>query len=135
MAPQVSHSLATHFVAGVDQDEWSDRPDLANSWALTYEFKDRFDEGLGHYLSGSWRAAREVLEWCRTARTSGGLPFIDVPSEVLLTFMGSHSFRPPQDWRGFRELTEKWHGSGLKVPHNDEQQWIALLFLGLTNRR
>lgn len=31
----------------------------------------------------------------------------DGPSETLLRFMGGHGFRPPEDWRGFRELTEK----------------------------
>ncbi len=32
---------------------------------------------------------------------------VDGPSETLLAFMAGHGYQAPEDWRGYRELTEK----------------------------
>eukprot|EP00798_Chlamydomonas_sp_ICE-L_P018652 gene18652-25168_t len=89
-------------------DEWNENPDLLQTWGIDIEFKNEFEEGFQAYKTGNWQHARDVLEGCLMARTDlQDRPIKDVPSEVLLTYMGGFNFVAPPTWRGFRELTEK----------------------------
>lgn len=89
-------------------NQWTDHPDLSVCWGLDYAFLEKFSKGFGAYTDGYWGEARTLLEECRTLRRNkkGGV-VEDGPSTTLLDYMQTMNFKAPQDWRGFRELTEK----------------------------
>ena len=53
------------------------------------------------------RAALEATLHARGADPASGKPATDGPSSALLTYMATHNYTAPRNWRGFRELTEK----------------------------
>ncbi len=60
------------------------------------------------YAIGQWQEARARFDSCLYARRArGGQRVEDGPTRVLLDFMAIQNFQAPQDWRGFRELTDK----------------------------
>ena len=56
-------------------------------------------------ISGEWREANKTFE--KTKKMLSVYNYTDGPSEVLQEFMGSHRFKAPSDWKGFRKLTAK----------------------------
>ncbi|BFI40333.1 protein MpCAPE [Marchantia polymorpha subsp. ruderalis] len=65
------------------------------------EYRDIFEEAVDSYIDGDWDIALERLQECQTLWPT------DKPATVLLTFMASHNNIAPENWAGFRELTEK----------------------------
>jgi hypothetical protein len=75
---------------------------------VTQDFREQFDTGLVHYLSGDWQFAREELEKANTMMkenvpTLGG----DGPSLALLKYMDQYDYAAPQGWMNYRPLTSK----------------------------
>ncbi|CEM03412.1 unnamed protein product [Vitrella brassicaformis CCMP3155] len=66
-------------------------------------FLDRFSEGWLAYHRGDWADAKDILT---SIKDSVGATE-DGPCTVLLNYMGERSFVAPDDWQGYRELTEK----------------------------
>jgi class 3 adenylate cyclase len=88
--------------------EFDEHPDILAVTCVGDAFLQRFNEGFELYRAGDWPAARVVFEECRSLRRNRlGRPVPDGPSETLLAVMGEKGFEAPEDWRGYRELTEK----------------------------
>mmetsp|Transcript_13971 Transcript_13971/g.15423 ORF Transcript_13971/g.15423 Transcript_13971/m.15423 type:complete len:362 (-) Transcript_13971:23-1108(-) len=68
----------------------------------TPAFLEVFKMGLSAYLAGDWTNARSQLLKAQVLK-----PNEDAPTESILSFMSSYSFRPPADWNGYRNLTDK----------------------------
>lgn len=66
----------------------------------TRQFFQEFERGYLNYEAGEWDVACEAL------RRTMYLPqrVLDGPSNVLLTYMEKHSFKAPEDWKGWRKL-------------------------------
>ena len=60
-----------------------------------------FGQAVGYYVSGSWQESKKILESCLETWPE------DVPPQNLLTVMGETDFTAPDDWEGYRALTEK----------------------------
>lgn len=79
-----------------------------STWGVSEAFLSRFRDGFRAYQSGDWPAAKGILLECNAARRSlVGEPLGDGPSTTLLEFMAKHAFTAPENWRGYRELTDK----------------------------
>ena len=65
------------------------------------EYQEMFNQGVDHYMNGDWPEARETLEACQKLWPE------DVPAGLLLDFIGSFGYKSPNDWAGYRVLTEK----------------------------
>lgn len=91
------------------ENEFAEHPDLMSTWGVTTPFLKRFQQGFELYRSGQWAEARAVLEETKLIRkhATTAEPISDGPSSTLLQFMSQHSDTAPEDWAGFRELTEK----------------------------
>jgi len=68
---------------------------------LPQNFLNDFSGAVSHYLAGDWPKAQEELESLLEKKPKDG------PSLSLLKVLEKHNFKAPNDWRGFRELTEK----------------------------
>eukprot|EP00744_Colponema_vietnamica_P002709 GILI01004220.1.p1 GENE.GILI01004220.1~~GILI01004220.1.p1 ORF type:complete len:852 (+),score=253.70 GILI01004220.1:189-2744(+) len=78
-------------------------PDLqAMRSNIPESFIEDHTKGMQSYISGDWGLAKVQLEQCQTKK---GRP--DGPSQTILSFMSGFEYSAPQDWAGFRELTEK----------------------------
>ena len=64
-------------------------------------YYETFGKGVDLYTSGSWLEAKEVLESCLETWTD------DIPPQNILTVMKETDFTAPDDWEGYRALTEK----------------------------
>ena len=64
-------------------------------------YYETFGKGVDLYTSGSWLEAKEVLESCLETWTD------DIPPQNILTVMEETDFTAPDDWEGYRALTEK----------------------------
>ena len=60
-----------------------------------------FGQAVEHYTAGNWPEAKEILESCLETWTG------DVPPQNILTVMEDSDFTAPDDWEGYRALTEK----------------------------
>nr|BAW35593.1 adenylyl cyclase with PDE domain [Chara braunii] len=65
------------------------------------DYTRKFESGVEAYINGNWEEAIEYLEDCKALWPS------DKPAQVLLAFMATYNNQQPDNWRGFRELTEK----------------------------
>eukprot|EP00241_Pyramimonas_parkeae_P000821 CAMPEP_0114273940 /NCGR_PEP_ID=MMETSP0058-20121206/29452_1 /TAXON_ID=36894 /ORGANISM="Pyramimonas parkeae, CCMP726" /LENGTH=978 /DNA_ID=CAMNT_0001393603 /DNA_START=127 /DNA_END=3064 /DNA_ORIENTATION=+ len=84
-------------------DMWAEHPDLSKTHGVTMEFLKRFNEGVTAYIQGRWKVAYVILLECQKMVGDEG----DGPSKSLLSVMAEHNNKAPDDWRGFRALTEK----------------------------
>ena len=64
-------------------------------------YYETFGKGVDLYTSGSWMEAKEVFESCLETWTD------DIPPQNILTVMEETDFTAPDDWEGYRALTEK----------------------------
>jgi len=64
-------------------------------------FHEVFKDGIKAYLIGNWQKAKEKLEQGVKFKLNDG------PCKTILEFMEKKNFIKPDDWLGFRELTEK----------------------------
>eukprot|EP00922_Rhytidocystis_sp_ex-Travisia-forbesii_P030936 GHVS01045613.1.p1 GENE.GHVS01045613.1~~GHVS01045613.1.p1 ORF type:complete len:102 (+),score=6.07 GHVS01045613.1:161-466(+) len=65
-------------------------------------FCREFRRGFQSYTRGEWDDARRMLQGVKTQ-----LGHEDGPTMVLLRYMEEFDYVAPQEWRGFRSLTEK----------------------------
>ena len=91
------------------ENEFAEHPDLMSTWGATTPFLQRFEQGFELYQNGQWAEAKAVLEETKVMRKHpvSGDVIVDGPSSTLLAFIDQHNQQAPQDWAGFRELTEK----------------------------
>lgn len=68
---------------------------------LPTDFLPKFQEGVDAYLQGRWQQAREKLEEGLEIKNGDG------PTQTLMEVMEESNFKAPDDWPGYRELTEK----------------------------
>ncbi|CAG9334471.1 unnamed protein product [Blepharisma stoltei] len=68
---------------------------------FTREFYRVFADGMKGYIEGKWNDAKERFEECLKLRPRDG------PSLTLLGVMSECDFEVPNDWKGYRVLTEK----------------------------
>jgi len=78
----------------------------------TQQFFQEYERGYLNYEAGEWDVAREALQRTmllprKVAGHLDGQPHLDGPSNVLLTYMEEHSFKAPEDWKGWRRLDRK----------------------------
>lgn len=64
-------------------------------------FHEVFKRGMEYYIQGNWIKAKEKFEEGLIKKIDDG------PCKTLLVFMQKSFFIKPEDWKGFRELTEK----------------------------
>jgi hypothetical protein len=64
-------------------------------------FFKKFADGYQKYLMGDWASAEDVFAQCLRIRPRDG------PANTLKSFIEQNNGTPPQNWAGFRELTEK----------------------------
>jgi len=60
-----------------------------------------FGQAVEHYTAGNWPEAKEILESCLETWTD------DIPPQNILAVMEASDFTAPDDWEGYRALTEK----------------------------
>jgi len=60
-----------------------------------------FNEGVKLYIEGEWEGAKRVFEECER------LCRVDPPRSVLTSFMAERGWVKPEEWEGYRALTEK----------------------------
>jgi len=88
--------LSTHLMFEKDRDL-----KLMLKKGLEGEFKTIWNEGMESYINGDWKKARFAFDKCLVMREDDG------PSKTLLNHMKNTAYQAPEDWRGYRELTEK----------------------------
>jgi len=77
---------------------------LVNVLRANYDYKsfaETFNSGLDDYFVGKWKDAKEKILLGLEMKPNDG------PSLTLLNFMEGLAFEAPENWKGFRELTEK----------------------------
>lgn len=91
------------------ENEFAEHPDLMSTWGITTPFLKRFQQGFELYRSGQWAEAKLILVETQVMRKHpiSGEVIVDGPSNTLLGFMSQHKDTAPENWAGFRELTEK----------------------------
>ena len=82
-------------------DFFEDDEDLKIIIVYNELFRNVFDFAFKKYIEGKWEESREKLEECLNILKNDG------PGLVLLNFIEKFNFKSPDDWKGFRELTEK----------------------------
>lgn len=65
------------------------------------EFQATFAEGFIKYIYGEWESAHDLFNQALALIPDDG------PSKTLLGVMREHDFQAPEEWDGYRELTEK----------------------------
>lgn len=71
---------------------------------VTQDFTELFRQAYMNYQAGEWLTARDLLRrtiFLRHKHEEDG------PSRTLLSFIRVYNFKAPDDWFGYRELTEK----------------------------
>lgn len=64
-------------------------------------FKKIFASALDNYINGDWEKGKKYINRALELDPSDG------PSKVIFGFLNKHNFKPPPDWKGFRELNSK----------------------------
>ena len=60
-----------------------------------------FQEGFECYVKGDWLTAKKRFEECLEIKENDG------PTRNLYNFLQGYDFIAPEDWNGYRTLTEK----------------------------
>jgi len=68
-------------------------------------FLQMFELGFKKYISGDWINASAIFFKIKKQQFDD--KFQDQPTLTLLAFMDQYKFIAPDDWKGFRALTEK----------------------------
>jgi hypothetical protein len=81
---------------------WKEKSSLLRAIrAAEGSYRKVFDEGLKAYTEGNWSIAKEKFDLTLKMRAQDG------PSLALLRYMKSLQFQKPEEWKGYRMLTEK----------------------------
>lgn len=90
-----------------DSSLWVQDQDLVQLRCLSTDaFQKTYCQGLDHYLSGNWEAAKEFLSDADAMMKDGDMGG-DGPSRTLLSYMKARNWKCPEDWNGYRPLTSK----------------------------
>lgn len=65
------------------------------------DFLDTFHSAMDDYLGGKWHEAQDKFQVCLDIKPKDG------PCLTILNYMEGFGFQAPEDWKGYRELTEK----------------------------
>ena len=63
-------------------------------------FIEMWRNGFKEYINGNWEKSKEILQSLFDEKKDG-------PSNTLLNYMGFFNFKAPENWKGYRSLTEK----------------------------
>ena len=75
---------------------------------VSKEWLQKFKEGFDRYLQGKWEQAIILLKQVNEERKGANiLKEADGPSTTLLNYMIEQGGTAPNEWPGYRELTEK----------------------------
>ena len=66
------------------------------------DFVETFKKGFEQYIKGDWKKSADYLN-----RIQGELIAEDAPTMLILNYMKEYNFHAPEDWAGYRVLTEK----------------------------
>lgn len=80
-----------------------DKEIVAMREIFTEEFYTLFAQAIKAYTTGDWENATKILT--KTYKLIPG--HLDGPSNTLLEVIKSYNGQPPEDWKGYRALTEK----------------------------
>jgi len=69
--------------------------------ATDVDFKFAYRTAIDYYLVGAWDSAVQYFKTCLRLRPRDG------PTVEVYRFMEEHNFKKPEDWAGYRDLTEK----------------------------
>ncbi|EGR27667.1 hypothetical protein IMG5_191510 [Ichthyophthirius multifiliis] len=72
---------------------------------FTEDFYKEWNYGFQNYLEGNWKTAYYAFQ--KTLDMLIHVNYIDGPSNTLIEVIQYHNMQAPQDWQGFRALTEK----------------------------
>ena len=65
------------------------------------DFKTFWNSGIKYYISGDWKSAKLYFDYCLNIDPEDG------PANVLSKFINDFNLKPPQNWKGVRELSSK----------------------------
>jgi len=65
------------------------------------EFYENFNSGFESYINGEWPTAKKKLIRCLEIIPHDG------PTQNLISYLEEHDFIAPEEWQGYRVLTEK----------------------------
>lgn len=65
------------------------------------EFHDLWKGAFNCYINGNWQESKSRIEECLKERPNDG------PSKTIMEVIHDSHYEAPQEWQGFRELTEK----------------------------
>jgi hypothetical protein len=65
-------------------------------------FYEAFADGYNDYIAGNWEIARDKFSIVESIKGQQ-----DYPTRQILGVMEESHFKAPQDWEGYRILTEK----------------------------
>jgi len=68
---------------------------------MSDNFYDKFSYGFDNYIKGKWAEASVYFKKCLLMYEH------DLPTQVLIKYMGEHNNKAPRNWKGYRELTSK----------------------------
>lgn len=96
------------FLEGLENEEFTTEDVLDNDKAMKMLLKDfnllfydAFKVAVGYYIEGNWEKAAAGFKEALKIKENDG------PSKALYNFIEKFNFKSPEDWKGFRELTEK----------------------------
>jgi tetratricopeptide (TPR) repeat protein len=64
-------------------------------------FHEIFKLAMEYYLQGNWEKANEKFQMALKIKENDG------PTKAISAFMERLNYKKPDDWKGYRELTEK----------------------------
>jgi len=65
------------------------------------EYRAKYAICIQHYLDGRWKEAGQILDECLREYPDDG------PGLCLMNVLRKRNYQAPEDWKGYRELTEK----------------------------
>ena len=90
------------------ENPFLEHPDVAlMRKRVSEEFLTDFERAFQKYERGEWNEARNLLQKIKKRVSHNGEEIEDGPTKSLLAVMERTNYRAPNDWSGFRALTEK----------------------------
>ena len=90
------------------ENPFLEHPDVAlMRKRVSEEFLTDFERAFQKYERGEWNEARNLLQKIKKKVSHNGEEIEDGPTKSLLAVMERTNYRAPNDWSGFRALTEK----------------------------
>ena len=64
-------------------------------------FAKKFNEAYTKYIDGDWATAEDIFTQCLKINPNDG------PTRTIKRYIENQNGRAPENWKGFRELTDK----------------------------